>query len=125
MQVTHSWMDIPHCIVSNDRWYATWFLTIKESWHVTPNLVVTKEIMSRGPQIADMECREPNGQSIAAKDPSFSMMHSTHHEQQQHLPHRPSPKRKWVLLHEVMSLGIMVSVSQIFVAFEHVAKDIS
>jgi hypothetical protein len=39
---------------------------------VTPNLGVTKEIMSRGPQVADMECQEPDGQSIAPKGPSFS-----------------------------------------------------
>jgi hypothetical protein len=56
--------------------------------HVTPNLGVTKEIMSRGPQVVDMECREPDGQSIALEGPFFSLMHPTHH-QQQHPPHRP------------------------------------
>jgi hypothetical protein len=81
--------------------------------------------MSRGPQVADMECREPDGQSIAPEGPSFSLMHSTHHQQQQHPPHWPGPRGKWVLLHEVMSLGIMVSVTLIFEAFEHVAKNLS
>jgi hypothetical protein len=28
---------------------------------VTTKLGVTKEIMSRGPHVVDMECREPNG----------------------------------------------------------------
>ena len=35
------------------------------------------------------------------------------------------PTRKWVFLHEVMSPGIMVRITLIFQAFEHVAKDIS
>jgi hypothetical protein len=25
-------MDIPHHVVSDDRWYATWFLTVEELW---------------------------------------------------------------------------------------------
>jgi hypothetical protein len=80
--------------------------------------------MSRGPQVVDMECREPDGQSIALEGPFFSLMHPTHH-QQQHPPHRPGPRRQWVLLHEVMSPGIMVRITLIFKAFEHVAKDLS
>jgi hypothetical protein len=51
-------------------------------------------------------------------------MHSTHH-QQQHPPHRPTPRRKCLLIHEVMSPGIMVSFTLIFESFEHFAKDLS
>jgi len=25
-------MDIPHCTISSDRWYAMWFLTVREIW---------------------------------------------------------------------------------------------
>jgi hypothetical protein len=80
--------------------------------------------MSRGPQVVDMECRELDGTKHSPGGPFFSLMHSTHH-QQQRPPHRPGPRRKWILLHEVMSPGIMVSVTLIFEAFEHVAKDLS
>jgi hypothetical protein len=92
---------------------------------VTPNLGVTKEIMSRGPQVADMECPEPDGQSIAPEGPSFFIDAFYTSPIVKHPPHWPGPRRKWVFLHEVMSLGIMVSVTLIFEAFEYVAKDIS
>jgi hypothetical protein len=92
---------------------------------VTTNLGVTKEIISQGPLIVDMECREPDGHSISPKGPYFSLMHSTHHKQQQHPPHSLGPKRKCFFLHEVMSLGIMVIVTLIFKACEPVAKNIS
>jgi hypothetical protein len=36
-----------------------------------PKLGVTKEIMSLGPQVADMECRELDGKSIALEGPYF------------------------------------------------------
>jgi hypothetical protein len=39
---------------------------------VTPNLGVTKEIMSRGPQVENMECQDPDGQIIAPKGPCLS-----------------------------------------------------
>jgi hypothetical protein len=45
-----------------------------------PNLGVTKDIMSRGPKVVDMECRETDGQSIALEGPFFSLMHPTHHQ---------------------------------------------
>jgi hypothetical protein len=34
-------------------------------------LGITKEIMSRGPQVLDMECREPDDLSMALEGPSF------------------------------------------------------
>ena len=55
---------------------------------ITPNLGVTKEIMSRGPQVVDIEYRELDVQSIALEGPFLSLMHPTHH-QQQHPPHWP------------------------------------
>ena len=51
-----------------------------------PDPGVTKEIMSQGSQVVDMESREPDGQSIALEGAFFSLMHPTHH-QQQHPPH--------------------------------------
>jgi hypothetical protein len=32
MHVTHSYMDNNHHVVSNGRWYSTWFLTIEKLW---------------------------------------------------------------------------------------------
>ena len=30
MQVMHSWMDSTFHVISDDMWYATWFLTVEE-----------------------------------------------------------------------------------------------
>jgi hypothetical protein len=46
MQVTHSWMDSPRHVISGDRWYATWFLTVEELW---PCEVRSPEEWSRSP----------------------------------------------------------------------------
>jgi len=32
MQVTHSWMENTYHSISNDMWYATWFLTVEDLW---------------------------------------------------------------------------------------------
>ena len=58
-----------------------------------PSLGVTKEIMSRGPRVVDMECQDPGGQSIAMEGALFSLMHPTHH-QQQHPPHHPGSHKE-------------------------------
>jgi hypothetical protein len=36
-----------------------------------PTPGITKEIMSQGPQVLDMECREPDDLSMAPEGPSF------------------------------------------------------
>jgi hypothetical protein len=38
---------------------------------LSPTLGITKEIMSRGPQVLDMEYREPDDLSMAPEGPSF------------------------------------------------------
>jgi hypothetical protein len=76
-------------------------------------------MMSRGPQVADMEYREENEQTRAPIIPHITISingNNIHHTQL-------GPQRKKVLLHEVTSYDIMVSVILIFEAFEHVAKD--
>jgi hypothetical protein len=30
MNVTHPYIDIPHHVVSNGRWYVTWFLIVED-----------------------------------------------------------------------------------------------
>jgi hypothetical protein len=54
-------------------------------------------------------------------------IHVDHHSSlavEQHPLHRPGPRRQQVLLHEVTSHGsVMVSVTLIFEAFEHVANN--
>ena len=45
--------------------------SIKELDMLSPSLVITKEIVSQGPQVLDMEYREPNDLSLAPKGPSF------------------------------------------------------
>jgi hypothetical protein len=74
--------------------------------------------MSRGPQVLDMEYREPYDLSLALEGPSFlqcvlSISNSSIH------PIGLILKQQWVLLHEVMSLDIMVCVTLIFEAFEY------
>jgi hypothetical protein len=43
--------------------------------HVTPNLRVTKEIMSRGPSVLDMEYWEPYDLRLALKDNAVTTGH--------------------------------------------------
>jgi hypothetical protein len=78
---------------------------------------ITKEIVSRGPHVPDMECQEPDDLSIASKGPFFLQVQSTYRQQQ---CHGPVLKWQWVSLHEVMSPGIMVCFILIFEALEHV-----
>jgi hypothetical protein len=55
-----------------------------------PNLGITKEIMSRGPQVLDMECRELDDLSMALEGPSF--LHVVPYHQQQYSSHRLGPE---------------------------------
>jgi hypothetical protein len=50
----------------------TFVLEDLELWDMlSPILGITKEIMSQGPQVLDMECREPDDLSMAPEGPSF------------------------------------------------------
>jgi hypothetical protein len=76
--------------------------------------------MSRGPQVLDMEYQEPYDLSLAPEGPSFLQCILSINSNNIH-PTGLILKLHWVLLHEVMSLGIMVCVTLIFEAFEYVA----
>jgi hypothetical protein len=58
------------------------------SGFLSPILGITKEIMSRGPQVLDMEYREPYDLSLALEGPSFLQVPPIY-QQQQHPSHRP------------------------------------
>jgi hypothetical protein len=58
---------------------------------LSPSLGITKEIVSRGPQVPDMECRESDDLSIASEGPSFLQVQSTY-RQQQRPSHWPGPE---------------------------------
>jgi hypothetical protein len=47
MQVTYSWMDSSRHVISNGRWYATWFLMVEELW---PHEVGSPEEWLRSPK---------------------------------------------------------------------------
>jgi hypothetical protein len=66
-----------------------------------------------------MEYREPYDLSLALEGPSC-LQAPPIYQQEQHLSHRPNSEVAMVLLHEVMSPGIMVCVTLIFEAFEYV-----
>jgi hypothetical protein len=99
---------------------ALWLANVPEfGQRLSPILGITKEIMSRDPQVLDGECREMDDLSLALEGPSFiwcilSINISIH-------PISLVLKWQWVLLHEVMSPGIMVCVTLIFKAIEYVA----
>ena len=91
---------------------------------LSPILGITKEIMSRGPQVLDMECREPDDLSMVPEGPSF--LQCSPHITSSSIHHTGLVlKWQWVLLHEVISLGIMVCIAPIFKTFKHVALNLS
>jgi hypothetical protein len=58
---------------------------------LSPRLGITKEIMSRGPQVPYMECQDSDNLSIALEGPSFIQVQSTY-RQQHHPSHWPGPE---------------------------------
>jgi uncharacterized membrane protein YraQ (UPF0718 family) len=76
--------------------------------------------MFRGSQVLDIEYREPYDLSLPPEGPSFLQCIPSINNNIIH-PTSVVLKWKWVLLHEVMSLGIMVCVTLIFETFEYVA----
>jgi hypothetical protein len=84
--------------------------SIKELDLLYPSLGMTKEIMSQGPQVLDMEYRG----SIFLLQHLHPVSSSNIH------PVGLVLQQQWVLLHEVMSLGIMVCVTLIPKTFEYV-----
>jgi hypothetical protein len=76
--------------------------------------------MSRAPPVLDMECQEMDDLSLALEGPSFLQCILSISNNNVH-PTSLVLKWQWVLLHEVMSLGIMVCVTLIFKAIEYVA----
>jgi hypothetical protein len=91
---------------------------------LSPSLGITKEIASRGPQVLDTEYQEPNDLSMAPEGPSF--LHFIPHITSSNI-HHIGLVLKWqqVLLHEVISLGIMVCIASIFKTFKRVALNLS
>jgi hypothetical protein len=86
-----------------------------------PLLGITKEIMSRGPQVLDMEYREPNPLDHGPRRPIFSSFQCLHFVSSNNIHHLSLVLyRKWFLLHEVMSPGIMVCVTLILKTIEYV-----
>jgi hypothetical protein len=78
--------------------------------------------MSRGPQVLDMEYREPNRIEHGPGGPIFSPFQRLHFVSSSNNIHhlRLGPVSAMVLLHEVMSPGIMVCVTLILKTFEYV-----
>jgi hypothetical protein len=58
---------------------------------LSPSLGITKEITSRGPQVLDMEYREPDDFKHGPGGPLFSSVQSIHHHQQ-YPSHQPGPE---------------------------------
>jgi hypothetical protein len=86
-----------------------------------PLLEITKEIMSRGPQVIDMEYRDPNRLEHGPGGPIFSSFQCLHFVNNNNIHHLSLVLyRRWFLLHEVMSPGIMVCVTLILKTFEYV-----
>jgi predicted benzoate:H+ symporter BenE len=77
--------------------------------------------MSRGPQVLDMEYREPDRLSMALEGPSFlPFSTSTLSAAATSITIGLVLCQRWFLLHEVMSPGIMVCVTLILKTFEYV-----
>jgi hypothetical protein len=71
-----------------------------------------------------MECREPDDLSMTPEGPSF--LQCSPHITNNSIHHIGLVlKWQWVLLHEVMSPGIMVCITPIFKSLEHVALSLS
>ena len=86
-----------------------------------PILGITKEIMSRGPQVLDMEYQEPYWLEPSPGGPILLLQRLHHVNSSSIHPIDLVLKQQGVLLHEVMSLSITVCVTLIFEAFEYVA----
>ena len=87
---------------------------------LSSSLGITKEIMSRGPQVLDMEYRVPDRLEHGPGGPSFlPFSASTLSAATTSITFRLVLHQIWFLLHEVMSLGIMVCVTLILKTFEY------
>jgi hypothetical protein len=77
--------------------------------------------MFRGPQVLDVEYREPDRVEHGPGGPIFTSFQHLHFVSNNNI-HHPSLVlyQRWFLLHEVMSLGIMVCVTLILKTFEYV-----
>jgi hypothetical protein len=93
--------------------------SIKDLDLLSPSLGITKEIMSRGPQVLDMEYWEPYCLEPGLGGPIF-LLQRLHPVSSNIYPISLVLQQQWVLLHEVMSLGIMVCVTLILKKFEYV-----
>ena len=77
--------------------------------------------MSRGPQFLDMEYREPDQLEHVPGGPIFSSFQCLHIVNSSNIHHLSLVLyQRWFLLHEVMSLHIMVCVTLILKTFEYV-----
>jgi hypothetical protein len=77
--------------------------------------------MSRGPQVLDMEYREPDQLEHGLGGPIFSSFQSLHFVNSDNIHHLGLLLyQRWFLLHEVMSSDIMVCVTLILKTFEYV-----
>jgi hypothetical protein len=86
-----------------------------------PLLGITKEIMSRGPQVLDMEYQEPDRLEHGPGGPIFSSFQCLHFVSNNNIHHLDLVlHQRWSLLHEVMSPGIMVCVTLILKTFKYV-----
>jgi hypothetical protein len=94
--------------------------SIKELDMLSPSLGITKEIVSQGPQVLDMEYREPYRLEPGPRGPIF-LLQLLHPVSGSNIhPIGLVLQQQWVLLHEVMSPGIMVCVTLILKTFEYV-----
>jgi hypothetical protein len=77
--------------------------------------------MSRGPQVLDMEYREPDRLEHGPGGPISASFHRFHFVSNNNIHHLGLVLyQRWFLLHEVMSPGIMVCVTLILKTFEYV-----
>ena len=77
--------------------------------------------MSRGPQVLDMEYQDPDRIEHGLGGPIFSFLQCLHLVSSNNINHLSLVlKQRWILLHEVMSQGIMVCVTLILKTFEYV-----
>jgi hypothetical protein len=91
---------------------------------LSPSLGINKEIMYRGQQVLDMECPEIDDLSMALEGPSF-LQCSPHITTNNIHDTNLVLKWKWILIHEVINLGIMVCITLIFKPLEHVELSVS
>jgi hypothetical protein len=77
--------------------------------------------MSRGPQVIDMEYRELDRPGHGLGGPIFSSFQRLDFVSSNNIHHLDLVLwQRWILLHEVMSPGIMVCVTLILKTFEYV-----